>query len=640
MSDPRLIAEKLLGQIEWLSERHGRCRCPGESLHTNPTRETDATVFIDGVPTLHCFHQSCSPARWDANRELRRQIMDSAGPGGTLPRPPRDPEQELLSRLATVAGDGDRWISAHAWPSAEIYESSPVPLPDDPDGDYHLFLSLFRPDDVLWMGDVTDSGSHPDHFRRQSDWAGLNKPPHPFTTGACFRPGSQSRSNDAVVSRKYLVLESDVLDRDRVGALLRLARDVFRMRLHAVVDTGGKSLHAWFEAPHSPLWEKQLKSFLVPMGIDAATFKPSQPVRLPGAPRGERHQRLLWFSREGVGGGMVEPAVALGLKPAPQDWPPIKSFDLLVSESIAEPKVIIDGVLHQGCKLLLGGSSKAFKSWGLIDLAVSLHTGSDWWGLKCQPSRVLFVNFEIQEWSFRNRLMDVAKAKDVADRVGDMSIWTLRGYAADLTVIRPIIEKHIEGKGFQAIILDPNYMLMGDRDENNAGDMGGLMNEFEHLAVRHNLSVILSHHFAKGNASGKESIDRFSGSGVFARNPDSLVVLTAHEEDERTFSCDITLRNFPPMDPFVVQWKYPLFRVNWGLNPDKLKKPGAHKAIDDDGFLTDMGSKEWQAGDLVRFMSQKAQVSERTVYRYLNRLTKAGKIFEDKGLYKADQGAF
>jgi len=170
--------------------------------------------------------------------------------------------------------------------------------------------------------------------------------------------------------------------------------------------------------------------------------------------------------------------------------------------------------------------------------------------------------------------------------------------------------------------------------------MGGLMNEFEHLAVRHNLSVILSHHFAKGNASGKESIDRFSGSGVFARNPDSLVVLTAHEEDERTFSCDITLRNFPPMDPFVVQWKYPLFRVNWGLNPDKLKKPGAHKAIDDDGFLTDMGSKEWQAGDLVRFMSQKAQVSERTVYRYLNRLTKAGKIFEDKGLYKADQGAF
>ena len=166
------------------------------------------------------------------------------------------------------------------------------------------------------------------------------------------------------------------------------------------------------------------------------------------------------------------------------------------------------------------------------------------------------------------------------------------------------------------------------------------MNEFEYLATRHNLSIILSHHFSKGNKSGSESIDRFSGSGVFARNPDSLVVLTPHEEDERTFTCEVTLRNFSPMDAFVVQWSYPLFRQNFNLNPDKLKKPGAHKAVDDKRFLTEMGSKEWQAGDLCRHIIEKLEVSESTFYRYLKRLHKAKKILSDNGLYTANQTTF
>jgi len=337
---------------------------------------------------------------------------------------------------------------------------------------------------------------------------------------------------------------------------------------------------------------------------------------------------------------MIEPAVALGVKQEPSTIPPIKTYAELMSENIKEPNVLMDGLLHQGGKLLLGGGSKAYKSWSLIDLAISLHTGTPWWGVKCAKSRVLVINFEIQEWSFRGRLFDVARAKGVHDQVGDMSIWTLRGHAADLTLIRPIIEEHIRDKGYQAIILDPNYMLMGDRDENNAGDMAQLMNEFEMLATRHNLSVILSHHFSKGNKSGSESIDRFSGSGVFARNPDSLVVLTAHEEDERTFTCEVTLRNFAPIDSFVVQWNYPMFKANYALNPDKLKKPGAHKSVDDTRLLREMGSKDWVANDLVRTMSGKFEVSDRTVYRYIKRLVSAGKILVENGLYTANQAEF
>jgi hypothetical protein len=338
---------------------------------------------------------------------------------------------------------------------------------------------------------------------------------------------------------------------------------------------------------------------------------------------------------------MIEPAVSLGVKQPVDQWPQIKSYSQLMREQIDEPEVLIGGILHRGGKLLLGGGSKSFKSWALIDLSLSIFTGTEWWGQKCNQAKVLFINFEIQEWSFRNRLADVVKAKGLTEeQVKDFDVWTLRGHAADLTLIRPMIEKHIEGKGYQAIVLDPNYMLMGERDENNAGDMASLMNEFEALAVRHNLSVILSHHFSKGNKSGSESIDRFSGSGVFARNPDTLVVLTAHEEDERSFTCEITLRNFPPVDSFVIQWSYPLFKANYALNPDKLKRPNTHKSVDDKRLLGEMGCKDWVANQLVKHLSEKLSVSERTAYRHIERLTKAGKILKQNGLYTANQSEF
>jgi hypothetical protein len=119
-----------------------------------------------------------------------------------------------------------------------------------------------------------------------------------------------------------------------------------------------------------------------------------------------------------------------------------------------------------------------------------------------------------------------------------------------------------------------------------------------------------------------------------------LVVLTAHEEDERTFTCEVTLRNFAPIDSFVVQWSYPVFKANYSLNPDKLKKPGAHKNIEDSKLLREMGSKEWVANDLVKTMAGKFEVSDRTVYRYIKRLVSAGKILVESGLYSANQATF
>ena len=50
------------------------------------------------------------------------------------------------------------------------------------------------------------------------------------------------------------------------------------------------------------------------------------------------------------------------------------------------------------------------------------------------------------------------------------------------------------------------------------------------------------------------TLTSISGSGVFARDPDSLVVFTKHEE-EGAFAGEMIVRNLPPVAPFVVRWR-------------------------------------------------------------------------------------
>lgn len=248
---------------------------------------------------------------------------------------------------------------------------------------------------------------------------------------------------------------------------------------------------------------------------------------------------------------------------------------------VAEPKTlpleIVEGILHQGSKLVLGGGSKSFKTWCLLDMAIAVATGSKWLGFNTRPGRVLYINFEIQPAFFSQRITSVTSAKGIKLQPGQLDIWNLRGYAADFETLVPQIETRTAEAGYALIILDPIYKLYGQfTDENNAGDIAKLLRSIEQLAVRTSAAVAFGAHFSKGNQSQKESIDRISGSGVFARDPDSLLILTRHEEDD-AFTVEATLRNLKPMASFCVRWQFPLMRPDYELDPAKLKQVAGRK---------------------------------------------------------------
>ena len=97
-------------------------------------------------------------------------------------------------------------------------------------------------------------------------------------------------------------------------------------------------------------------------------------------------------------------------------------------------------------------------------------------------------------------------------------IWNLRGYGADMTLLRPKLEERLELDRYGLIIIDRAYKVLGNRDENANGDIAGLMNEFEALCARTGSAVVVAHHFAKGDSTAKNAMDRMSGAGAWARD--------------------------------------------------------------------------------------------------------------------------
>jgi hypothetical protein len=153
--------------------------------------------------------------------------------------------------------------------------------------------------------------------------------------------------------------------------------------------------------------------------------------------------------------------------------------------------------------------------------------------------------------------------------------------------------------------------------------------------------LAITHHFSKGNQSAKDSIDRFSGSGVFARFPDALLTMTKHEEDN-AFTVDATVRNFAPMNPFVLRWQHPLMVADASLDPANVKKPaGAFQAkYTLEQVLTVMGLKVMTAREIELACYEAHNMSESAVKRLLKKGKKDGKVTQPSaGLWQRVTGS-
>jgi hypothetical protein len=285
--------------------------------------------------------------------------------------------------------------------------------------------------------------------------------------------------------------------------------------------------------------------------------------------------------------------------------------------------------------MIYGGGAKTNKTFALMDMAISVAAGRDWWNLKTTKGKVLYMDFELPEVFFANRLNKIADEKKVAvDELKDLDVWNLRGHATDMSELTEEILNRIKTTEYSLIICDPIYKVLGDRDENSAGDINSLLNEFEMIAVESGAAIVAGHHFSKGAQGNKEALDRVSGSGVFARSPDAMVTITKHEEKD-AYTVETTLRHLKSLDPFCVEWKYPLMVRNSNLDPSKLKKPGAaQRKYSDAELLSCLDEKPLSTGDWHKQAEERFGIKRRTFMDYKKRLNADDVVTEEGGLWR------
>ena len=268
--------------------------------------------------------------------------------------------------------------------------------------------------------------------------------------------------------------------------------------------------------------------------------------------------------------------------------------DLISCENEA-PEILIAGpdggedgaILRRGSKLVVGGSSKMGKTWSLIDLGLAVAAGGKWLGhFQCRQGMVLYVNLELRKHTAGKRMRWIGEKRGYCRGTGlrpevskAIKTWNLRGQCYDLVDMLSTARMRLKDKDapkFSLIILDPIYKTYGDKDENSAGDMAALMLEIERFADECNAAIAFAAHFSKGNQSGKEAIDRISGSGVMARDPDAIITFTNHEEED-CYTLDAVVREFPPVPPAVMQGDAPVLCPRVDLDPTTLRQPGKIK---------------------------------------------------------------
>lgn len=334
--------------------------------------------------------------------------------------------------------------------------------------------------------------------------------------------------NENVTEFRYALVESDTMDISAQKAIIT----ELELPVAALVYSGKKSLHAIVKIDASTYEEyKKRVDYLYNvcnkngLKLDIQNRNPSRLSRMPGIMRNGKKQYLL------------DTNIGKENWNEWREWIESVNDDLPDPESMADvwdnlPELappLIDGVLRQGHKMLIAGPSKAGKSYALIELCCAIAEGKKWLEWNCTQGKVMYVNLELDRASCLHRFKDVYTALGIApDNLSNIDIWNLRGRSVPMDKLAPKLIRRASKKNYIAIIIDPIYKVITG-DENSADQMAHFCNQFDKVCTELGCAVIYCHHHSKGAQGGKRSMDRASGSGVFARDPDALIDLVELE---------------------------------------------------------------------------------------------------------------
>jgi hypothetical protein len=239
-------------------------------------------------------NMTCAPRRNEVERSVQKAFNPKAWRPAALKWPLPD-----RAKIEAIASSG--------FGVADLWEISPVRWGDDaPPGE--LLRLLFPGDPWICAGRTNERF----FTRRLSKFADTSHLLQLVVPNPMLRPwgkttdGKDSQHTlEATGPRRFLVIEGDLLDEQPIpkdtqaAILLHLAR---KAPLSLVVDSGGKSLHGWFNFSGVTDDDPRIKGFFsyaCTLGADPRMWKRDQFCRMPDGTRdtGAR-QPVLFFNPE------------------------------------------------------------------------------------------------------------------------------------------------------------------------------------------------------------------------------------------------------------------------------------------------------------------------------------------------------
>jgi hypothetical protein len=306
-------------------------------------------------------------------------------------------------------------------------------------------------------------------------------------------------------------------------------------------------------------------------------------------------------------------------------WKPITAAMAALNPTPAPPE-LIGGMLYAGGTLMMSGASKSMKTYTMIHAGLAVASGSEWMGKKTTQRPVIYLNLELQPFAMEKRVREIASAMRI-DCPAAFHIVNLRGTLVNIGVVEAQLHRLVTRLDPGLVIIDPHYKISAASgvDENSNDAQGLLLYRLENTICKRGAALMIAHHFSKGDKSQTKAMDRAAGGGALARWPDVIMTLTEHE-DEGCCVAEFSLRNFAPIDAFVLRWDYPVWHLAAGADATKLKKAGRPAKNPAESLLALIPHDGITRGELLKL--GKPKWSQSRLYDAVKELLETGKVRE------------
>jgi AAA domain-containing protein len=220
-----------------------------------------------------------------------------------------------------------------------------------------------------------------------------------------------------------------------------------------------------------------------------------------------------------------------------QPLPMVRVGEIASAESA--PRWLVEGLWSAQSVGVIGGAPKCAKTWLGLDMALSVATGTACLGRYTvpEPGPVLVYLAEDALPIVRERVAGMARHRGLDLAGVDVHVITAPTLRLDRDPDRARLVEAARQLRPRLLLLDPLVRLHGI-DENNAGEVAGLLAYFRALQRQFELSVVLVHHTRKNAAGGvaagqglrgSSDIHAFGDSNLYLRRTrDSLVLQSEH----------------------------------------------------------------------------------------------------------------